>query len=47
MVHDQLLRRLADNPNVKAIRAQVEKQVRDGTLTAALAAEEILDAFDS
>ncbi|WP_431955543.1 methylmalonyl Co-A mutase-associated GTPase MeaB [Nocardia lijiangensis] len=47
MVHDQLLRRLADNPNVKAIRAQVEKQVREGTLTAALAAEEILDAFDS
>ncbi|WP_328402648.1 methylmalonyl Co-A mutase-associated GTPase MeaB [Nocardia sp. NBC_00403] len=47
MVHDQLSRRLAANPNVKAIRAQVEKQVRDGTLTAALAAEEILDAFDS
>ncbi|WP_228540641.1 methylmalonyl Co-A mutase-associated GTPase MeaB [Nocardia sp. XZ_19_369] len=47
MVHDQLLRRLADNPEVKAIRAQVEKQVRDGTLTAALAAEELLRAFDS
>ncbi|BDT92028.1 putative kinase ArgK [Nocardia sputorum] len=46
MVHDQLLRRLADNPQVKAIRAQVEKQVRDGTLTAALAAEELLRAFD-
>ncbi|MCC3332442.1 methylmalonyl Co-A mutase-associated GTPase MeaB [Nocardia abscessus] len=46
MVHDQLLRRLADNPEVKAIRAQVEKQVRDGTLTAALAAEELLRAFD-
>ncbi|WP_051022376.1 methylmalonyl Co-A mutase-associated GTPase MeaB [Nocardia pneumoniae] len=46
MVHDQLLRRLADNPDVKAIRAQVEKQVRDGTLTAALAAEELLRAFD-
>ncbi|MEV6276834.1 methylmalonyl Co-A mutase-associated GTPase MeaB [Nocardia sp. NPDC051832] len=47
MVHDQLLRRLADNPNVKAIRAQVETQVRAGTLTAALAAEQLLDAFDS
>ncbi|MEV4124133.1 methylmalonyl Co-A mutase-associated GTPase MeaB [Nocardia sp. NPDC049707] len=47
MVHDQMLRRLAENPNVNAIRAQVEKQVRDGTLTAALAAEQILDAFDS
>ncbi|WP_174186159.1 methylmalonyl Co-A mutase-associated GTPase MeaB [Nocardia barduliensis] len=46
MVHDQLLRRLADNPAVKAIRAQVEKQVREGTLTAALAAEELLRAFD-
>ncbi|MEU2034325.1 methylmalonyl Co-A mutase-associated GTPase MeaB [Nocardia amamiensis] len=46
MVHDHLLRRLADNPDVKAIRAQVEKQVRDGTLTAALAAEELLRAFD-
>ncbi|MEU1993487.1 MULTISPECIES: methylmalonyl Co-A mutase-associated GTPase MeaB [Nocardia] len=46
MVHDQLLRRLADNPEVKAIRTQVEKQVRDGTLTAALAAEELLRAFD-
>ncbi|MGO4614243.1 methylmalonyl Co-A mutase-associated GTPase MeaB [Nocardia sp. 2YAB30] len=46
MVHDQLLRRLAGNPEVKAIRAQVEKQVRDGTLTAALAAEELLRAFD-
>jgi LAO/AO transport system kinase len=46
MVHDQLLRRLADNPAVKAIRADVESQVRAGTLTAALAAEQILAAFD-
>ncbi|MEG8180009.1 methylmalonyl Co-A mutase-associated GTPase MeaB [Nocardia terpenica] len=46
MVHDQLLRRLADNPQVKAVRGQVEKQVRDGSLTPALAAEEILRAFD-
>lgn len=47
MVHDQLLRRLTDNPAVKSLRAQVEKQVRDGSLTPALAAEEILNAFDS
>src|SRR5690606_8865584 len=47
MVHDQLLRRLAEAPEVKAIRADVEQQVRDGTLTAALAAERLLDAFDS
>lgn len=46
MVHDQLLRRLADNPRVKAIRDDVEKQVREGGLTAALAAEELLRAFD-
>ncbi|WP_306364205.1 methylmalonyl Co-A mutase-associated GTPase MeaB [Nocardia sp. CC227C] len=46
MVHDQLLRRLTDNPAVRAIRVQVEKQVRDGSLTPALAAEEILNAFD-
>lgn len=47
MVHDQLLRRLADNPKVQAIRGDVEQQVRAGTLTAALAAEQLLDAFDS
>ncbi|MFF2083166.1 methylmalonyl Co-A mutase-associated GTPase MeaB [Nocardia sp. NPDC058176] len=46
MVHDQILRRLADNPNVKTMRAQVESAVRAGTLTPALAAEEILNAFD-
>lgn len=46
MVHDNLLRRLTDNPHVKSIRAQVEKGVRDGSLTPALAAEEILRAFD-
>ncbi|NKY32085.1 methylmalonyl Co-A mutase-associated GTPase MeaB [Nocardia speluncae] len=47
MVHDQLMRRLADNPNVKSIRGDVESQVRTGALTAALAAERLLDAFDS
>ncbi|MDJ0394943.1 methylmalonyl Co-A mutase-associated GTPase MeaB [Rhodococcus sp. G-MC3] len=47
MVNDQLLRRLAQNPAVKAIRADVELRVRDGSLTAALAAQELLDAFDA
>ncbi|MET9211071.1 MULTISPECIES: methylmalonyl Co-A mutase-associated GTPase MeaB [unclassified Nocardia] len=47
MVHDQILRRLADNPAVKSARAQIESAVRDGTLTPALAAEEILRAFDA
>ncbi|UGT43551.1 methylmalonyl Co-A mutase-associated GTPase MeaB [Nocardia yamanashiensis] len=47
MVHDNLLRRLADNPNVKSLRGEVEQRVRDGSLTPALAAEEILRAFDT
>lgn len=46
MVHDQLLRRLETDPKVRAIRGDVEQQVRDGSLTAALAAKQILDAFD-
>ncbi|MDH6678831.1 LAO/AO transport system kinase [Rhodococcus sp. LBL1] len=46
MVHDQLLRRLDSNERVKKIRGEVEEQVRDGSLTAALAAHRILDAFD-
>ncbi|TJZ78388.1 methylmalonyl Co-A mutase-associated GTPase MeaB [Rhodococcus oryzae] len=46
MVHDQLLRRLETAPEVKAIRHDVEQQVREGSLTAALAAHQILDAFD-
>ncbi|GGC58554.1 methylmalonyl Co-A mutase-associated GTPase MeaB [Hoyosella rhizosphaerae] len=46
MVHDQLLQRLADNPDVKAMRSGVEAAVRSGELTAALGAQQILDAFD-
>ena len=46
MVNDQLLRRLSSNDRVRAIRADVEQSVRDGSLTAALAAGRILDAFD-
>ncbi|NLE81593.1 MAG: methylmalonyl Co-A mutase-associated GTPase MeaB [Rhodococcus sp.] len=46
MVNDQLLRRLSSNPQVREIKSKVEQQVRDGSLTAALAAAEILDAFD-
>lgn len=47
MVHDQLLRRLDADPQVRAIRGEVEQQVREGSLTAALAAHRILDAFDA
>ncbi|WP_149359740.1 methylmalonyl Co-A mutase-associated GTPase MeaB [Lolliginicoccus suaedae] len=46
MVHDQLLQRLAENPDVKSIRGEVESAVRGGELTAALGAQRILDAFD-
>jgi LAO/AO transport system kinase len=47
MVRDAVLDRVLDNPNVKKIRADVERQVRDGELTAALAAQRILDAANS
>jgi LAO/AO transport system kinase len=46
MVHDQLLRRLESNPRVKAIRGDVEAGVRAGSLTAAIGAQRILNAFD-
>ncbi|MFE3292704.1 methylmalonyl Co-A mutase-associated GTPase MeaB, partial [Rhodococcus sp. NPDC059234] len=46
MVHDQLLRRLDTDPAVKAIRGDVEQRVREGSLTAALAAHQILETFD-
>jgi LAO/AO transport system kinase len=42
-----LLRRLDTDPAVKAIRGDVEQRVRDGSLTAALAAHQILETFDS
>ncbi|HUO40089.1 MAG TPA: methylmalonyl Co-A mutase-associated GTPase MeaB [Mycobacterium sp.] len=44
MVRDAVLDRVLANPAVKAIGAKVEQQVRDGTLTAALAAQRILSA---
>nr|WP_194307449.1 methylmalonyl Co-A mutase-associated GTPase MeaB [Dietzia maris] len=47
MVHDTLMARLAADPEVRRIAPEVEQQVREGTLTAALAAQAIIDAFDS
>src|SRR5699024_2283648 len=47
MVHDTLLSRLAAAPEVRRVSGEVEQQVREGTLTAALAAQAIIDAFDS
>ena len=45
MVHDQLLARLHGDPGVRRIAPELERQVREGTLTAGLAAERILARF--
>ncbi|MER7936983.1 MULTISPECIES: methylmalonyl Co-A mutase-associated GTPase MeaB [unclassified Streptomyces] len=45
MVRDELLGRLSAHPAVRAVAPDLERQVRDGTLTATLAAERILEAF--
>ncbi|MCU7820720.1 methylmalonyl Co-A mutase-associated GTPase MeaB [Kitasatospora sp. DSM 101779] len=47
MVHDQLLARLREHPEVRRLVPVVEQQVRQGTLTATLAAQRILDGFGS
>ncbi|WP_029107605.1 methylmalonyl Co-A mutase-associated GTPase MeaB [Mycobacterium sp. URHD0025] len=46
MVRDTVLDRVMSHPAVRAIRDEVERRVRDGELTPALAAQEILDAAD-
>jgi LAO/AO transport system kinase len=45
MVHDQLLAELRANPEISRLTPELERQVRDGELTATLAAERILAAF--
>jgi len=45
LVRDRLLRSLRDHPEVRAVTAAVEREVRDGTLTPTLAADRILAAF--
>ncbi|MFE7172299.1 methylmalonyl Co-A mutase-associated GTPase MeaB [Streptomyces sp. NPDC057616] len=45
MVHDELLERLHNAPSVRALTPTLEHQVRNGELTATLAAERILGAF--
>ena len=47
MVRNTVLDRVLSDPGVKDIRAEVERQVRDGELTAALGAQQILDAADA
>jgi LAO/AO transport system kinase len=44
MVRDSVLDRVLSNPEVRKIRADVERRVRAGELTPALAAQQILDA---
>ena len=43
MVRDAVLDRVTSNPEIRAIRPTIEQRVRDGELTAALAAQEIID----
>lgn len=45
MVRDQLLARVREHPDVRSLAPDVERQVREGTLTATLAAERLLAAF--
>jgi LAO/AO transport system kinase len=47
LVHDQLLARLHEHPGVRAIAPALEQKVRDGSVTATTAADQILDAFRS
>lgn len=44
MVRDTVLDRVMSHPGVRGIRVEVERRVREGELTPALAAQEILDA---
>jgi LAO/AO transport system kinase len=46
MVRDTVIDRVVGSPGVRAIRAEVERQVREGELTPALAAQRLLDAVD-
>ncbi|WNV90679.1 methylmalonyl Co-A mutase-associated GTPase MeaB [Umezawaea sp. Da 62-37] len=45
MVRDQLLGRLRAHPEVRTLTPELERRVREGELTATLAAEQILKAF--
>jgi LAO/AO transport system kinase len=47
MVEEQILSRLHSDPAVKAVADEVQSQVRGGDLTASLAADQILAAFDA
>jgi len=46
MVRDTVIDRVLTHPSVRAMRPEIERQVRDGELTPALAAQWILDATE-
>lgn len=46
MVHDELLGRLHAHPAVRELAPELERRVREGTVTATVAAERILAAFE-
>ncbi|MFD9593738.1 methylmalonyl Co-A mutase-associated GTPase MeaB [Kitasatospora sp. NPDC059973] len=45
MVHDQLFAQLHEHPEVRRLAPALEREVREGTLPASLAAQRLLDAF--
>ncbi|SHN05977.1 methylmalonyl Co-A mutase-associated GTPase MeaB [Actinacidiphila paucisporea] len=47
MAREELLGRLQGHPAVRALAPELEQQVRDGKMTAALAAQHLLGAFDT
>jgi LAO/AO transport system kinase len=47
LVEDRLLTRLRRHPGVRGLAAELEREVRAGTVTATVAAERILDSFGS
>jgi LAO/AO transport system kinase len=46
MVRDTVLDRVLTHPAVRRMRVEIERQVREGELTPALAAQRILDAAE-
>jgi LAO/AO transport system kinase len=47
LVHDRLLARLHEHPAVLALAPALERRVRDGSVTATTAADQILAAFEA
>ena len=45
LVRDQLIDRLREDPELRAMAPQLESEVRSGALSAGLAAERLVSAF--